>query len=237
MKKILLTSFCAAAMAAASYGQGFINWGTISPTFMTAQTNSTQYSPLTDHSLGSGAPTGSGSVGATVGGGAQFYYALLFTTAAATAPTTVSGAGGLSSWNPVTLNGQPTAVLMATNANSAGRVTSMGTAGENVNIANGTTYSVMLVGWSVNLGTTWATVLGELQNWQNAPISNAYFGMSAEGQYSPGAAAPGNSPFGASPLINSPNTQIYLLQTVPEPGTLALAALGGASLLLFRRKK
>jgi len=24
---------------------------------------------------------------------------------------------------------------------------------------------------------------------------------------------------------------------VPEPGTLALAALGGASLLLFRRKK
>jgi len=237
MKKILLTSFCAVALTAASYGQGFINWGTISPTFFTAQTNSTQYSPLTDQGLGSGAAAQNGSVGATVGGGAQFYYALLFAAAGTAAPTT---AAGFSGWSPVTLNGQPNAVLMATNANSAGRVTSEGVAGENVNIANGTTYSVLFVGWSANLGTTWSTVLNELQHWgttgQQGITGTSFFGMSNVGQYSPGAAAPGNTPF-ATGVIASPNTQLYQLATIPEPGTLALAAIGGASLLLFRRKK
>ncbi|HUC85517.1 MAG TPA: PEP-CTERM sorting domain-containing protein [Candidatus Acidoferrales bacterium] len=36
---------------------------------------------------------------------------------------------------------------------------------------------------------------------------------------------------------NGTTGQNLVLTTVPEPGTLALAALGGASLLMFRRKK
>jgi hypothetical protein len=234
MKKILLTSCCVAALAAASFGQGFINWGTINPTYLTVQTNALQYSPLTDLGAGAAAPTG-GTQGVTAGGGAQFYYALLYSTTVSADPTTTAG---FSAWSPVTLNGQATAVLMATNANSAGRVATMGVAGENINIANGTTYSVMLVGWSANLGTSWSTVLNEVQNWGGTvtPFANAYFGMTSVGSYNPGAAAPGNSPFGTSPLISSPGTQLYVLP-VPEPATMALVAMGGASLLLFRRRK
>ena len=37
--------------------------------------------------------------------------------------------------------------------------------------------------------------------------------------------------------IDSLNTQLYFIIPVPEPGTMALAALGGLSLLAFRRKK
>jgi len=70
---------------------------------------------------------------------------------------------------------------------------------------------------------------------------NAFFGVTSAGTgYNPNNASPGATPFGTGgSLINSPNTQLYLLQVAPtpEPGTMALAALGGASLLLFRRRK
>jgi len=238
MKKILLASICA-TLTGVSFGQGFINWGTITPTYFTAVTNSTQYSSLSQ-ALGNGASTGSGAVGGVasgVSGGPVYYYSLLFANGTVAAPTTTAA---LSSWS--TVNG--TGPLMATNSSSTtvGRVASEGAAGTSLaNLNNGTTYSVLMVGWSGNLGSTWATVANELVNWSTLSgtiVGPAFFGESSVGLYNPGAAAPGNTPFGtvASGLINSPNTPLYVLATVPEPTTMALVGVGGAALIAFRRK-
>jgi hypothetical protein len=235
MKKLLLTSCCSAALALSSFGQGYINWGTISPTYCTFQTNTTQYSTLSE--LGNGASKSGGTTGYTVSGGANFYYALLYSTTATTTPTSVATLA--SSWSAVTLSGN-SSVLEATNSNSAGKVTAMGVAGTQITLNAGTSYDVMLVGWSANLGTSWSTVLGELENWATAQKSitgTAFFGLTGVGSLTPTASGTGGVAFTATGGINSPNSQLYELAAVPEPGTMALAALGGASLLLFRRKK
>jgi hypothetical protein len=62
------------------------------------------------------------------------------------------------------------------------------------------------------------------------------------GYLSPGSGNPGVSVFSTSPQsyglpINSVDMQLYLLPVAPEPGTLALAGLGGLTLFLFRRRQ
>jgi hypothetical protein len=46
MKKLVLTTACALALAGSGFAQGFVNWGSISFANVTAQTNGTTYSPL-----------------------------------------------------------------------------------------------------------------------------------------------------------------------------------------------
>jgi hypothetical protein len=104
------------------------------------------------------------------------------------------------------------------------------------------------VGLSANLGTTWSAVLGNLNSWStdaSTIVGPAYFGVSAVGSSvavlssttSPGNYVIGN---GAGEIYNPSSAPMQLDQVglpVPEPGTLALAALGGASMLMLRRKK
>src|SRR5450432_1089288 len=105
----------------------------------------------------------------------------------------------------------------------------------------------MLVGWSANLGTSWTIVSNELATQTYVGILGsgaAFFGESATGFLSPSTSIPGAPVFGTSASqngfpINSLNTQLYELPATiptPEPGTIALAGLGGLSLLLFRRR-
>ena len=234
MKKLVLTSVCVLAMTGAAFAQGKVNWSSISASAMTAQTNSTTYSPL----FGGGAAPG-GAVGATSlnGGALGFYYELLysaFTGVQAAKPTTLASLGtwqdsGLSASNSIT---------------SAGRLVPVNP-GTSVNVpwASGITNSVMMVGWSGNLGSTWAIAQGNLNNsaFLASLLTQAFVGLSNTGFINPGTADPGVTVFAtaAGPQglpINSLLTQLNLIP-VPEPGTMALAALGGASLLLFRRKK
>lgn len=103
----------------------------------------------------------------------------------------------------------------------------------------------MLAGWSANLGTTnWATVYNTLNNWTTAgdPITGqAFFGLSTVGTLAPSTSS-GSAPslFGSTAgLIYNPSTapmELYVL-TTPEPGTMAIAALGSAGLFLLRRRK
>ncbi len=234
MKKILLTSTCALGLVSVVFAQGNVNWSSIPFNAMTAQTNSTVYSPLYG-----GGTTGGGSIGATATAAQGFYYQLLYTTYTGSAITPPSSLAALSAWSD--------AGLTANNAtSSAGRLINVNpNAGAQVPWSPGTTENIMLVGWSANLGTTWSSVLATL----NSPsalggiFGNAYFGMSNTGytttastSTSPGAAVFGTAATLQGLPINSLNTQLYLVP-VPEPGTMALAALGGASLLLFRRRK
>jgi len=247
MKKTLLIAGSVLALGISSFGQGYINWGTATPTYLTFQTNSANYSSL-DASLGGGAAAG-GTVGSTAAAtsGALFYYQLLYVASSGVAgPTTLAQ---LNTWNGLAGNGGT--ILSGTNASTAGRVVllgatgALGTSGAQVAWANGTSYSIAIAGWSSNLGNNFATVLNLLNNWQtlgSGVTGQAFFGVTSSGTgFNPNNASPGATPFGTGGLlINSPNTQLNLLQApgpVPEPGTMALAALGGASLLLFRRRK
>jgi hypothetical protein len=100
--------------------------------------------------------------------------------------------------------------------------------------AGGSTAYFTIVGWSANIGTTYQSLQSYLAN----PTFNGFAGESTVS----GALIPGiEGSTGATPLFgaypNIPGFTLGLVTPVPEPGTMALAALSGASLLLFRRRK
>jgi hypothetical protein len=243
MKKLILTSVCALAVTAGAYAQGLVNWGSISFANVTAQTNATVRSVFTPAGPLSGTAAG---VTASPANGGAFYYTLLYsawTGSQAAAPTTFAQ---LTAWS--------SSGLYATNGNTAGRLAVM-TPNSGAPVAAftpGVTNNIMLVGWSANIGTlaggqTWAQVSSLLNNWATqgaSVVGNAFLGITPIGYIATvdTTTSPGVGPFGSAAQtygvpIQSLNTQLNELTIVPEPGTLALAALGGASLLLFRRRK
>jgi hypothetical protein len=235
MKKIVLTSVCALAMTGAALAQGNVNWGSISAAAMTAQTNSTAYSPL----FGGGS-TGNGAVGGTQGSaslGTGFYYELLYTSYSGSQLATPTTLASLSTWSDAGLGA-------SNNTVTASRLVPMNpNSGAQVPWSPGVTNSIMLVGWSANLGTTWGAVSNVLSNWATLGIANAFFGESTTGYIttlstatSPGATVFGTAATAQGLPINSLLTQLYLVP-VPEPGTIALATLGGLSMLALRRRK
>jgi len=247
MKKVL-TILAVSSLSAAAFAQGLINW-TGAAGNLIGQTNGTVYSSFES---ATGAPTLTGTQGNTTGNAAAsnaslgyngYYYELLTSSTAVAAPTTLAG---LSAWSDTALS--------STNASTAtGKTVQVGgtTTSSAANWPGGNTQAAILVGWSANLGSSWSTVLGELNSWQTAGATftdngtnAAYFGVSAFGSAITSTVAPnaGNAVFGvtAGQILNNTANPMQLDElpvAVPEPGTLALAALGGASLLLFRRRK
>jgi hypothetical protein len=246
MKKLILTTVCAMAVTGAAFAQGTIQWVTGGSGFI-VQTNSTAYSPLFGGGSASGGAVGNMGTPSVVGSDA-FYFTLLTQTysgsQAAVPSSLASLAGWTQAWNDPT--------VYATNGTVAGRpaMTPATDNGQSVNWANGTTQSVVVVGWSADLGTSWTTVFNELNNGSFASIpaiaggQNAFFGLSATGYINPGQVNPGPVIFSSGatgsglPIYNpSATPDILYLLPVPEPTSLALAGLGGLSLLLFRRQR
>jgi hypothetical protein len=85
-----------------------------------------------------------------------------------------------------------------------------------------TPYTLMLVSWD-----------RQYSSFANAAANNGAIGWSVPIQVTSGTGLTDNS------VTSAPFGQFGTFPggPVPEPGTMALAALGGASLLLFRRKK
>jgi len=169
---------------------------------------------------------GAGNVGSTAG--ARTYYYGLFIS-----PTV------MTSTNPVASGWTFTGTYMTNLSNGA---ISGGAAAAVAGWANNTTYYFMVAGWSANIaGANWNNVLssGSVANGVST-VAGDYFGVSTVGFGQPGGGSP------ALPVFHIFGTgagqiQGFTLTTatapVPEPTTLALAGLSGASLLLFRRRK
>jgi hypothetical protein len=104
----------------------------------------------------------------------------------------------------------------------------------------------MIVGWSANEGTSWATVVLELNGTEPWPVTgpDSWFGQTpvafnyaggGTGAFPPGSVSVWSSS-AATGLAGSGGVSGVILLPIPEPSTMVLAGLGGLSLLLFRRR-
>lgn len=227
MKKAILTIAVAAVAALSTYAQGLVIF------------NNTSTTRLSTNSVSGGAASGY----ASAAGGQNYYYALFYSTSSSTvngsAASVTAPASGVGTW--VTSDSSWTAnTVLGTNSTSGRFASSSPNADGSTTVqglAAGTTANFVVLAWSSNIGTS----LAAFEAWLTAPQEVAgqtyYIGESAVGSQTAGngGSIPNPTLFGTvSPGIPSFTMGVV---TVPEPGTLALAALGGASLLLFRRKK
>lgn len=135
-----------------------------------------------------------------------------------------------------------------TNSATAGRMTTRTGLDVGQTTANGpgSTVDFIVRAWSANAGETWAAAL---VNWNNgiplvsstplgAPGAGMYLGSSVIGNnlVLGGGAIPNTVAFGVGQnQLAGFNMTFY--PVVPEPSSMALAGLGAASLLMFRRRK
>ena len=135
---------------------------------------------------------------------------------------------------------------------SAGRITGGTSVAATGWTAPGAVYdnpmSYMIVGWSSSYGSTWGSVSNLIAT--TGLTAGGYFGTTIIGlNFAGGGSVPlnavtlwnnqtGTLGYGITAVNNASSLTMNLVTgAVPEPSTLALAALGGASLLLFRRRK
>jgi len=228
MKKLILSTTFALAATGLAFGQGTVQWTTLSPAQFTVETNTTVLSYLS--TPGASLPA-SQTIGATTAVAGSFYYELLYTAAGTAAPTTLSA---LDNWSDSGLEGE-------NNGSSAGRAVVLGSSSD-ATVPFTAASEIMMVGWSANLGTSWSavsTVLNSLTAEQSV-VGTMLFGQSGVALFTPDAAgtSPGAVPIGPSASqIDSLLTPLEVVSTVPEPTTIALGAMGALSLLALRRKK
>jgi hypothetical protein len=238
MKKLLTIAAFLGAVTM-SYGQGTVS-------FTAGGTAATRVS--TNSTLG-GATTG---LTGRNDQGYSYYYALFIADSTITSAGTIGATGALdptltpgwalATWGAGNASGQIGGVY-GTNVNAGGRLNGNPTT-DNVSIngrAAGSTVSFVVVGWSSQVaGQNWAQAeayIDAVINTGQAPTTG-WIGASAVATSVTLAAPPSPSPniFGTSAgqiggfnlLMNAP---------VPEPSTFALAGLGAATLLIFRRRK
>jgi|ERR1017187_857464 hypothetical protein len=189
--------------------------------------------------------------GAAAGGAVgSFYFALLTGGEYTGSNPSTQLSSLLSTW---TFTG-----VIGTNTATAGRLSSGSGLGVTMlSQANWPVYqtnSFIEIGWSSSLGTSFSAISSNIvfavangNVWSTA----GFFGISAVGDQTAGgtdpntlATVPAPNIFGAAAngvgginQIQGGGFNMLAVTATPEPGTLALAALGGASLLMFRRKK
>ena len=165
----------------------------------------------------------------TVNVAGQCYYAVFF------GPSTTVVANGLT--RPFNDSAFQAPAAMNTNAAAAGRLATR--SGVDGGAASGSTLDFVIRGWSANAGTTWAEALA---NWNNGvPLASVGTGMFLGQTTVLDNFVLGGGPLPVPGLMGTTlpsapgfNMDFY---AAPEPSSMAIAGLGAASLLLFRRRK
>jgi hypothetical protein len=242
MKKLALTIVCGLAITGSAFAQGTVIWNAWTAN-LTWQTNSAT----------SGLFPGGNSTGGTqanMASDSAYYYELLYNT------SIIAGGGQVAKPDAAALFGGTWLDTLRGATNNAavnGRLQPFNNSTHaTVPWAAGSTNNVVMVGWSSNIGTSWAgvsNILAQLAAGNTTPLinqvgtQNAFFGETSTGYINPGTGDPGVNVFvstaGNSTMglpITSLLTPMYILP-VPEPSTMVLVGLGGLSLLLFRRRK
>lgn len=223
MKKILLTIGLVSLAVISSQAQGYVLF---SSSTQNISTNNTAGIITTQASTS----------GKTLGAG-NYYYALFWSATGNGITTAIQGNTTGYAWTVAGWTADTDATAAAASTGTAGRLAATAPNGDGsttvAGITGGNPYYFAIVGWSASLGTTLA------QAEQNASTGIGYIGQSAVS----GAITTGNGGSIPAPLLmggGAPSIQAFTLGAVapvPEPTTMAMAALGGASLLLFRRRK
>jgi len=231
MKKLIATSLCLGLLGTAAFAQGYVAGGN---------------APATDiYTVSNGVNTATGGSAS-----ATYDYEVL------TAPSTLQATGLLTGYGPT---GGSLAALLASpwsdtavsfnNSALNGRASCPQSPANNWPV--GADQDYIVVGWSANLGN-WAAVSADLASavlgsnstgglqWTFNGSVNGYLGATVVGDIPSGPTGAGAALFGAQTTGNSPvntTTALYAVVSIPEPTTFALAGLGAASLLIFRRRK
>jgi hypothetical protein len=230
MKKTIFVLTAIIGLTLQSFGQGqlvFAN-GSTSKVFTNSTASSTS------------------GIGVNISGAGNYIFALFYnavtnssSTAGVSASATPWNSGG---WSMADGSGY------ATNTGSAGRISGV------VNplytsisaLAPGIFPNLEIIGWNTEGGTI--NTLSDFETAYAAALaqnvgvfSGLYYGYSSVGsiQLGNGTAPLNSNLMGISTGQIGAFTlgQVLGVTPTPEPGTMALAALGGASLLLFRRRK
>jgi hypothetical protein len=223
MKKTLITLAVALA-ATGMFAQGTISTLNSATTYMS--TNGVLYG---------------GGTGLTVNTVGLYYFALLENASAAVTGGDVSGV--INNTNPLSSTWTYSGITL-TNMAAVGYVTGGSSVLDSMWAYN-TTNAFLVVGWSQSLGTSWVALSNNLQT----AVANGgtwstpgYYAVSDVGWGQPGGGSPSLPVYhiwgttGAAQGTPAPGFTLYAVP-VPEPGMIALAGLGGLSLLLIRRRK
>lgn len=231
MKKLFVTIAAATAIVASSSAQGLVIFS-----------SSTQ-NVSTNNSVAQLGATAGGKIQGSASGGNGYYFALFYSTTTPSSTAALQGTGGTyafangSGW---TFAGSGS---LATNTGTAGRFAAAAPQSDGSvaipTVAAGSDTYLVTIGWSANLGST----LSALETALNTPGDAGFIGQSVAsglietGNAALGGSTPDSATFGSSAPFMQGFTLGSFVVATPEPATMALAAIGGASLLLFRRKK
>lgn len=230
MKKLIVT-LGAMAMATGVFAQGYVTLGNSSSLLFS--TNSATWALPGQVQLNGTATVPSGYAANTT----VYLFAALVSTYSGSVTTDTNVLDGAWTFTGLITSNNQAAV--------AGRINAQSGVGPMTGWGIGTTQNVVVVGWSASLATDWvgiSNILETVVHGGNAPGAGGVFGVSTPG-FEAAAAAAGPYPAiwstaGPQPYGNPIATGLMLYTLpVPEPATLALAGLGGLSLLLFRRQR
>jgi hypothetical protein len=219
MKTFIITLSLVAALATRAWAQGYVSITALPVVIV-----------------------GGGVTNKTGTAASSFYYDVLINSSTVT--TIDSSLQGLTAagWSDSGITG-----VNGTGALGAGKITAVNTASSVW--APGAEQAFVVIGWSGSLGSTWAQL--------EAALAGAHFqpglewsGLSGAGGLvgytTVGSAIAGPDSGTAAQLFNSTSsaqvpvpvtTSLVLYPIAPEPGALALAGLGVATLLSFRLRK
>jgi hypothetical protein len=228
MKHLLLTISAVCILSVYSHGQGFV--------FANSSTTKISTNGAAPPSVGM---TGGTAISGNSSPGTAYMFAAYQYDAGSGLGSTNSGptpgvAAPLQPW----LNANWTLIGYATNTSGSGRLyDSSDASGVLPSVADqqalATYANLMVIGWNIAVGGTTIQTLTSAYG----TAAGLYYGASSDGSIAIGnGTTPPYTTIIGTGAGNIPAFTLGLVP-VPEPGTMALAALSGASLLLFRRRK